>query len=335
MTIYSQHANRGKAQILATYVGKVGEISMTVTSVDDAAAAALIVDALNRISACATVPVSVLDGRSSTFARYPHTHLAAITDRDRRGELLTGAHSLWYEYAKLSLHQALTDLDAALAPVPPPVRTAVAAELDAEVRNLRAGSREFEEGSSEDDAEPERRWDFETPFVPFDGGIAELSLDIRAGLDRAEENLSSEQLEQAVTDLRLLRNVYTSGAGGFLLFEERYLTLSGDPGPEGPDRYFLDIQAPLPSEPHGSTSWTITINRWDIDLNEPENEDETATGEPVLECSISARPTERELVDLLGLSGNGGQQQLSAWAKTPVGAVLSGTSFAVTKRFIS
>src|SRR5689334_11957682 len=59
VTIYSQHPNRGKVQILATFRGPAGVVSSTITSVEDAALARPIVDALNRISACATVPVSV------------------------------------------------------------------------------------------------------------------------------------------------------------------------------------------------------------------------------------------------------------------------------------
>jgi hypothetical protein len=55
MTIYSQHTNCGKVQILATYKGDAGVASSTMTSVDDATAAAAIVDALNRISASAYV----------------------------------------------------------------------------------------------------------------------------------------------------------------------------------------------------------------------------------------------------------------------------------------
>ena len=35
MTIYSQHANRGKTQILAAYQGSGGVVSKTVTSVSE------------------------------------------------------------------------------------------------------------------------------------------------------------------------------------------------------------------------------------------------------------------------------------------------------------
>ena len=71
MTIYSQHPSRGKVQVLATYRGLGGIVSSTVTSVEDATLAAPIVDALNRISTCATVPVSVWDDRGGRFAHYP------------------------------------------------------------------------------------------------------------------------------------------------------------------------------------------------------------------------------------------------------------------------
>ncbi len=124
-----------------------------------------------------------------------------------------------------------------------------------------------------------------------------------------------------------------SGAGGFVLFEEGYLSISDDPGSDGSDRYFLDIQAPLPSHPHGPPSWAITINRWDIDLDDPENEGKTATSEAVLDCSLSARPTESELINLLSLSGREEQEQLSEWAKAPVGATLSGTPFVVRRHY--
>ncbi|MER7045093.1 hypothetical protein [Streptomyces jumonjinensis] len=63
MTIYSQHATRGKTQILATYQGPDGVVSKTVTSLAEPRLAVPVVDALNRISAFATVPVSIHDRR--------------------------------------------------------------------------------------------------------------------------------------------------------------------------------------------------------------------------------------------------------------------------------
>ncbi|GEC05026.1 hypothetical protein SSP24_26810 [Streptomyces spinoverrucosus] len=77
LTIYSQHANRGKTQILATYQGPDGVVSKTVTSLGDSRLAGPIVDALNRISAFATVPVSVHDCREQRVDYYPRKHLAA------------------------------------------------------------------------------------------------------------------------------------------------------------------------------------------------------------------------------------------------------------------
>ena len=54
MTIYSQHANRDKIQILATYEGLLGVTSTTATSVSDATEAEHIVDTPNSISALAS-----------------------------------------------------------------------------------------------------------------------------------------------------------------------------------------------------------------------------------------------------------------------------------------
>src|SRR5882762_10364699 len=81
----------GKVQILATYRGTTGVVSSTVTSVGDIALAGPIVDALNRISACATVPVSVHDMRARRVTSYPADHFAALTDRSARPDLLSGA----------------------------------------------------------------------------------------------------------------------------------------------------------------------------------------------------------------------------------------------------
>ncbi|WP_252991193.1 hypothetical protein [Streptomyces viridosporus] len=84
MTIYSQHANRGKTQVLATYQGLDGVGSKTVTSLGDPSLAIPIVDALNRISALATVPVSVHDRRGQRADYYPRKHLAALTEAAAR-----------------------------------------------------------------------------------------------------------------------------------------------------------------------------------------------------------------------------------------------------------
>jgi hypothetical protein len=52
--------------------------------------------------------------------------------------LLTGDHSLWYEYVKILLHQALCDLDEATAALPRPVQMAIAEELQTEGQDLPA-----------------------------------------------------------------------------------------------------------------------------------------------------------------------------------------------------
>lgn len=329
MTIYSQHANRGKTQILATFTGASGITSTTVTSVDDAEVAAPIVDALNRASACATVPVSVHDTRHGNLGGYyPREHLAALADRDRRGDLLTGAHSLWYEYVKAILHRALTDLDAALATVAPPVRTAVEAELAAEARDLHAGLQMFSTGSWPDNAEPERMWDFEAPFVLFDGGVDGLSSSVRENLDEFEEDLVPGEVSEAVTDLRILYEASLAAGGDYTMLDEAILVLSHEPGH---DLYYLKITAPLPGEP-GRAAWEVSLWQWDLDLSDSENEDKTATGENVLACALQVRPAVADLIGLLERSG-AHPGQLATWAKTPVGQFLDGTPFTVTKRY--
>jgi hypothetical protein len=329
MTIYSQHANRGKIQILATYNGNANVISCTVTSVDDATAAAAIVDALNRISASACVPISVRDERFEVYARYPSSHLAVITEPSRRADLLTGRgeHSLWYEYAMLALHQALADLDTAIAAMPSPVRTAITAELEAEARALRVGLYEYEGGPAQE--ETGRQWDFEDPFVLFNGGMVELSHSMRERLDSLERNLSTEQLAEATEDLRVLYNTYITAGGGHTVLEEKYLSISYEHEESPSDGYFLTIEAPLPGRPRGQSSWSVAISKWVPDEFDSDGEVESAHGETVLECALAARPTADELAGLLGMAGSG-PEQLPTWAKTPVGDALAGTAVVVT-----
>jgi hypothetical protein len=329
MTIYSQHANRGKIQILATYNGDVGVTSATVTSVDDTTAAAAIVDALNRISASATVPISVLDERSEGYARYPSEHLAVITDPGRRADLLSGKgeHSLWYEYAMLVLHRALSDIDTATAPVPAPVRTAIAAELEAEARSLRVGLHKYAEVPS--DEETDRQWDFEDPFVLFDGWMAELSSNIRHRIDRLESHLAARHLAQAAEDLRLLYNVYMTVEGGRTSLEEEYLCITYEHDDTADDGYFLTILAPRPGHRHGKETWSLVIDQWVADKYDSDGEIEESHSETVLECMLAERPAVGELTSLLALAKSG-PERMSAWAKTPVGDALAGTTFFVT-----
>ncbi len=208
MTIYCQHANRGKTQILATYHGPAGITSTTVTSVADTVLATPIVDALNRISALATVPVSVYDMRGNR-QHYPRTHLAAFTQREVRADLLCGTHSLWYEYACVLLHTALTDLDGALAATPEPVRIAVQAEVDTEVRSLIAELDVYHGGGDDDDQEAEqwREWGMGTPFVQYPHRDDPLSGETRELLDRREKGATPQQRESAIADLRTLVSV--------------------------------------------------------------------------------------------------------------------------------
>lgn len=331
MTIYSQHPNRGKVQILATYHGPVGVMSSTVTSVDDASLAEPIVDALNRISACATMPVSVHDTRGGRSAYYPTDHIAALIDRSARADLLCGAYSLWYENTKLLLHQALTDLDAVTAGVPDPVLTAITAELETEVRGLREASMEFSEGISSPDTDNRRIWEFGNPLVAFEGTDG-LDSEDRDSMNRLERGFTDEQLKKGVSNLRLLRNAYMKCINEEAMLAIGDFVITDDPYPSGPDRYFLDVIAPSPSGDGGPADWVVDICQWDIDLDDPKNEGKTATGEHVLRCSRAESPTLDEIVELLNRSG-GRPEQLAAWAKTAVGDALIGTTFTVTERY--
>ena len=50
-----------------------------------------------------------------------------------------------------------------------------------------------------------------------------------------------------------------------------------------------------------------------------------------LSCVCSVPPTIAEIVELLNSRGR--PEQLTEWAKTPVGEALAGTTFVVTERY--
>lgn len=328
MTIYSKHPNRGKIQILATFHGPSGVVSSTVTSVDALATAEPIVDALNRISACATVPVSVYDRRDNGFKHYPKGHLTALSNQQARPSLLDGAHSLWYELVQLRLHDAFAELDAALSTVPDPVRTAVAAELETEERNLREALAEYAEGGEIPEDSNRRYWDFEMPFVEFDGGMEDLSSETRERLDSLENGATRDQIKKAAADLRLITKAHARSTNKDAILVAQEMIISYDP--PSPDLYFLDILAPLPNGLHRRKEWVVDLSQWDKDLDAPGNEDSTATGQLVLRCARPQPPEVTEIVDLLNLSTQRGQ--LTNWSNTPTGEKLQGTTFTVTER---
>ncbi|MCE7002344.1 hypothetical protein LWC34_05790 [Kibdelosporangium philippinense] len=329
MTIYSQHPNRGKVQILATYRGSVGVRSSTVTSVDDAVLAAPIVDALNRISAYATVPVSVHDTRDEQFDYYPTDHLATLTDRNARAGLLDGAHSLWYDQVKVLLHLALSDLDDVVAKVPAPVRTAIAAELAAEESGLREAVAEFSEGSGVPAAKERRHWEFDAPFVACDGREYGLNLEVRERLNAVERGASKENLRQGIADLRLLLDAYIRCENDEARLSIDDFSIADDRFEAGIDGLFLNVEAPMPNRAHGRDDWRVEVIRWIPD--NPEDEDSNATGEPILRCVRAESPAAAEIAELLNRSGN--NEQLSKWMETPVGEPLDGTAFVVAQRW--
>ncbi|KUL54917.1 hypothetical protein ADL22_02085 [Streptomyces sp. NRRL F-4489] len=328
MTIYSQHANRGKTQILATYQGPGGLRSSTVTSLSSPALAAPVVDALNRISALATVPVSVHDRRDGDVDSYPTRHLGALTERSARAELLSGAHSLWYEYACMELHQALSDLDDALAVVPEPIRIAIDAELAEEARALREELAEYREGSPESEPEKRRHWDFGQPCVLYGGGVDMLSSEVREQLDRLEEGATPEERAKGIVNLRVLVGAcsrFPDMIGGL---ESGNLEIFAEPYEE--DGYYFSVQAPEVGE-GGSDSWVIEIGRWEPDDPDEDYEEcGSATGGTVLRCELSGTPSAEAIAGLLDrICEEPGL--LAEWAGTRVGVELAGTGLLVTE----
>ncbi|MFK8910276.1 hypothetical protein [Streptomyces sp. YS-3] len=327
MTIYSQHANRGKTQILATYQGPDGVASKTVTSLGDSRLAAPIVDALNRISAFITVPVSVHDRRERRVDYYPHKHLAALTDAAARVELLNGAHSLWYEYVCLRLHQALADLEDALVAVPDTVSRAIRSELELEERELRAALDDFSGTSSGDEPEPERHWEFDHPFVNYDDGMDTLSDRTRAQLDSREEDCTPEAREKAVAGLRVLVTAHSRSGAMWASLDDPSCELFAEPYDS--DGFYLTVHAPEPSDDVGS--WEIEIGHWEPDdPHEEYGEHTSATGSTILKCALPSAPDADEITRLLK-SVEENPMVLAQWAKTPVGTALEGTTMVVTK----
>ncbi|MBY8886617.1 hypothetical protein K7472_17340 [Streptomyces sp. PTM05] len=331
MTIYSQHANRGKTQILATYQGPEGVVSATVTSVGDSALAKPITDAFNRVSALATVPLSVYDRRNGSVEDYPTKHLVALTDRGSRAELLSGTHSLWYEYVCLELHQALANLDDALLAVPEPVRIAVNAELEAEARGLFEAVAEDPEGGFLPDTESQRLWDVDHPFVVHDGGTGVLSDRARRQLDSLEKGVTSKERVKAVADMRVLATAFSRCSGVRGHVDHTYPEIFAEPFDA--DRYYLSVHAPQPGDSSADT-WEIEIGRWEPDDPSEEDADDysSATGSSMIRCEQPTAPDADELADLLNRLDQE-PQQLTEWAKTSVGAPLAGTRFVVTKAY--
>ncbi|MEV7417365.1 hypothetical protein [Streptomyces sp. NPDC089919] len=331
MTIYSQHANRGKTQILATYQGPDGVVSKTVTSLGDVYLAAPIVDALNRISAFATVPVSVHDRRERRVGYYPRQHLAALTDAAARADLLSGTHSLWYEYVCLRLHQALVALENALAAVPDTVSRAIRSELESEQRELCAALDDFSGTSSGDGPEIERHWEFAHPFVKYDDGMNTLSDETRSQLDLHEEQFTSVDRERAVSNLRVLVTAHSRSSGMWASLDDPSCELFAEPYDS--DGFYLAVHAPEPGDADGL--WEIEIGRWESDNPDEEyGEHTSATGSPLVGCVLPAAPDADAITHLLK-SVDEEPLLIAQWAETPMETALAGTTMVVTKRYDS
>jgi hypothetical protein len=265
---------------------------------------------------------------------YPSTHVEALADKRARARLLTGTHSLWYEYICFELHRALADLDTAQMTVPDPVRIAVTAELAKELDLLRMAVAESDGTEPAPTEGVERLWVFDAPMVRFEGGMEALGSEVRENLDKYEEHASDEERAVAVEDLRLLATVETLCRDvDYLHFEPGYLDLSYDPYDR--EKLFVNINAPEPG-PDGPTVWSIDIDRWvpvDPDVRAEDIDEDyegTMTGQGMVSCVLPARPSVESLVDLLSRLGRE-PQLLTQMVKTAeVGSPLIGTEFVVT-----
>lgn len=327
VTIYSTHPNRGKTQVLASYRTPNDDItSTTVTRCDDPMLARAIVDALNRISACATLPLCVYDQRGNSLSDYPAGHLDTLSDLTARAGLLVGTHSLWYELVMFELHAAFTDLDQALHDAPAPVQLAVMQELQAEGRDLRAELLNYSE-KVEPTTPVQRSWQRSFPFVTYEGGMSKLETSTRELLDRLEEGASDTALAEGVEGLRALLSAYQLTDNQNVMLDMSTLSILDDPSLG--DDYYLSIDSPVPggTHPHG---WSIYLGRWEPD--DPDNEDSgSSTGDSVVICDLPTAPNVADLVQLLNLNAAGTSQH-KAWATTPIGDPLPGTGFIVTSR---
>ncbi|MFI2486116.1 hypothetical protein ACH47X_04360 [Promicromonospora kroppenstedtii] len=329
MTIYSQHPRRGKVQVLATYRGPDGVVSATVTSIESAELAGPVVDALNRVSAAATVPVSVYDERGETNEMYPSAHLAALTDVAARADLLTTTHSTWYAMATWLLHEALTDLDDALLAVPVPVRTSVQVELETEARWLCLALAEYTEGDELPQDDDRRVWDFGEHLVALvEGGLADRD---REMLDRHEVSAAAREVVEATHDLRVLLEAHARSTEPDVELDLFGPVVSVDPTfavdvPDGEERYEISVHVPV-LDPRWRRRWEISLHRWVDDQFDQDGYAAASHTEEVLCCALPERPEVADVLQVLDQA----RDRLTEWADTPTGEVLEGTRFVVTQ----
>jgi hypothetical protein len=327
LTIYSVHHARGKVQILATYEGSSGVVSTTVTSVETLDLATPIVDALNLAATCVARPLGLheFDARVSS---YPSDHIDALINDSARAALLHGATNLWYEHVKFLLHSALQDLDRAVQRVPAPVSTAIRAELEKEHEQLSAEFADYQTGVPNPDRQ--RFWDSDHPFIRHDGGRPALSDFMREQLNREDRGWTDAQVRHATDDLRLLHEVVTTSTAPADV-ELTLLSIFFEPdleeSPDGPGRYFLEIKAPEKGLP--GRFWRIEVGEWITTEEGPDGS--SATGETILVCDLSERPSVSDLAALLNAADTAGSR-VAEWAATSIGEPLAGTPFIVSTR---
>ncbi|MFE6645060.1 hypothetical protein ACFVJS_00760 [Nocardioides sp. NPDC057772] len=259
---------------------------------------------------------------------YPRDHLDAMSNPKERSFLLEGAHSLWYVLATWRLHDALADLDKALAAVPPPVRTAVEAELATEANWLQVALAEAE-GEETSDTEGRRLWEHGDPFIyAEDLGLSERD---REHLEEHDDYDTDADRQLAADDLRMMLDAYTRCSPDALTsFSLEGLDFFIDPfdSESGDHDFYLEVGPRMSENLFGAPGWGISIGRWEVDEVDDDGEAIGATGSTFLDATFAERPGTADLTALLEVS----HSQIATWATADIGDTLDGTKLVVAQR---
>ncbi|MBB5153324.1 hypothetical protein [Saccharopolyspora phatthalungensis] len=136
----------------------------------------------------------------------------------------------------------------------------------------------------------------------------DLSSETRERLNRLEHKAPGDQIKKGAADLRLLAEAHAQCSNDDAMLVTHEMIISYEPF--SPDPYFLDVPAAAPNILHGRDEWEIDLSQWDKDIEAPEHEGSTATGQHVLTCARSQPPAVTEIVDLLNRSSQPGQLAL-------------------------
>ncbi|MEV6608768.1 hypothetical protein [Kutzneria sp. NPDC051319] len=146
------------------------------------------------------------------------------------------------------------------------MRTAINAELEVEAHGLRDEPAEYVENIEPQKPEKRRLWNFRSPLVGLNGVEFELSQVSRNTLNGVELGLDHVEIAQSAANLRLLLAAQLPCAGNWVELLADGIEISEDPHDEDEDRYYLNVQAPMPRGKWGRNklerrAWS-TGSRW-------------------------------------------------------------------------